>query len=408
MADVIFIGAGPIGLYAAIQTKLHCPDQEVVIYEKYREYQRKHVLIIDPSSYKEAHSDQQFQTILQRLTGKVPTSEIESQLLSYAQQLGIEIRYQKIDSTDALREEHPECNVFIGADGSHSLVRQQQFNDEKIVEADLQYIVEMKYHVSGQAKPLSTLAEYLPALSLANHLTTEFIGKLQSDGTTPISLRFFVDKQTFDDFKAANVSFKHPLNIETAKSSESASIRNVAASVEKWQVARKGLHNDVIVEGSDKITAINLPVYRSTYFHKQFDHLHWCLVGDAAMGVPYFRALNAGLIGANQLAKSLAQHFKPEPLAFEEPTVCISSFSKISRSLEPLPPFSAYASFMNRLAQREIFNARLKASSIAVADTSVCTMQTLPVSASKLPADVKRDMKAVDAAEKTSFQCAIM
>jgi hypothetical protein len=63
---------------------------------------------------------------------------------------------------------------------------------------------------------------------------------------------------------------------------------------------------------------------------------------------------------------------------------------------------------MNKLAQREIFNARLKASSIAVADTSACTMQTLPVSASKLPADVKRDMKAVDAAEKTSFKCAIM
>lgn len=408
MADVIFIGAGPIGLYTAIQTKLHCPEQEVVIYEKYPEYQRKHVLIIDPSSYKEAHSDPQFQTILKRLTGKVPTSEIESQLLSYAHQLGIKIRYQKIDSTEALRQQHPECKVFIGADGAHSLVRQQQFNDEKTVEADLQYIVEMKYHVQGQATPLRTIAEYLPALSLANHLTTEFIGKLQPDGTTPISLRFFVDKQTFDDFKATNVSFKHPLSIESAKSSDSAAIRNVATSVEKWQVARKGLHNDVMIDGSDKITAINLPVYRSTYFHKQFDDLHWCLVGDAAMGVPYFRALNAGLIGANQLAKSLAQHFKPEPLAFEEPTVCVSSFSKISSSLEPLPPFSAYASFMNKLAQKEIFNARLKSTSIAIADTSVCTMQTVPVSASKLPADVKRNMKAVDAAEKSSFRCVIM
>lgn len=34
------------------------------MFEKYPEYQRKHVLIIDPESYKNAHRDVRFQQII--------------------------------------------------------------------------------------------------------------------------------------------------------------------------------------------------------------------------------------------------------------------------------------------------------------------------------------------------------
>lgn len=41
MPDINFVGAGPVGLFTAIQAKLYNPDLNILMLEKYTEYQRK-------------------------------------------------------------------------------------------------------------------------------------------------------------------------------------------------------------------------------------------------------------------------------------------------------------------------------------------------------------------------------
>src|SRR6478672_8952045 len=107
MPDIIFIGAGPVGLFTAIQTKLYDPNLDVVMFEKHAEYQRKHVLLIDKTSYVGSHQDQRFQEILAELIGPVRTNKLEEQLLSFAHSIGITIEYNNITSVKELIEKYP-------------------------------------------------------------------------------------------------------------------------------------------------------------------------------------------------------------------------------------------------------------------------------------------------------------
>lgn len=51
MADIVFLGAGPVGLWCAVQTKILVPAAEIVMVEKYKTYQRSHVLKLAKSSF---------------------------------------------------------------------------------------------------------------------------------------------------------------------------------------------------------------------------------------------------------------------------------------------------------------------------------------------------------------------
>lgn len=47
MTDIIFVGAGPIGLLGAIQLKLQCPDKEILMFEKYEVPIRNHAMYVE-------------------------------------------------------------------------------------------------------------------------------------------------------------------------------------------------------------------------------------------------------------------------------------------------------------------------------------------------------------------------
>jgi len=71
--------------------------------------------------------------------------------------------------------------------------------------------------------------------------------------------------------------------------------------------AKKILLGEERVPGSEKITALNLSVYCSAEVATIEDGRAYFLVGDAAFGVPFFRALNNGLMCGSKLAHSLAE-----------------------------------------------------------------------------------------------------
>lgn len=383
MVDVVFVGAGPVGLYAAIQVKLANPTANILMYEKYQEYQRKHVLIIEDSSYSGAYSDEDFQTLLKELVGKVPTSTIEEKLLAFAKQLKIEIQYKQVLSYNELVETHPEAKVIVGADGARSMVRKEVFGDKKEVENDLQYIAELKYQVNGTTRALKSLTEYPAVLSLASHLVSEFVGKQTEEGTSSVSIRFFISKEAFDAIKASGVDFKNPLHLSQLGDIQNQHLVALSADIRKWFEARKRLTKEMFVEGSDKITAINLPIYASKKFAKMIQGRYSFLVSDAAMGVPYFRALNAGLIGANYLYPIVSRCLNPdvEEEPVEKSSSFLSSYSKLSSlSKKRLTPEEEYNDKMSALASKEVFWAKVKSTSVDIGQSSAYSAQAVPIS----------------------------
>ena len=131
--DVVLIGAGPVGLFTAIEMKLHNPDLNIKILERNKEYTRQHILRLEEESLKNSMAYQKYQEV-RALNGYVPTSEIEATFLNIAQNLNIEIeRGVKIIDAKDLFEEFPSAHTIIGADGAHSTIRKQLFDDKKIV-----------------------------------------------------------------------------------------------------------------------------------------------------------------------------------------------------------------------------------------------------------------------------------
>lgn len=73
MKEIVIVGAGPFGLWTAIQIKKRNPDTSVTIYERYEKYQRSHVLRLDHWSmmlYSKTKRDDIETKFINEVTGK--------------------------------------------------------------------------------------------------------------------------------------------------------------------------------------------------------------------------------------------------------------------------------------------------------------------------------------------------
>lgn len=354
MSKVVIVGAGPVGLYTAIQLKLYDPSIKIQILEKYAQYQRKHVVKVDKTSFAGSHPDPKFQALLQSLKGTVPTQKIEESLKEFASTLGIEIKNETVVSCEELAKKYPDADLFIGADGAHSIVRNEIFEDKKSKQ-NLQYVAEVKYEVQGMSRPLSLWSEAYDPLLKSNHLVLEQVGKKQENDKTCVSLRVFLDKQAFQTIKNAN--FKNPYQWTTADKQKMDS--QLVQTIDVWLKEREKILGEKIVDGSVKISGVKLNVYQSDEVVLEKHHKTWALVGDAAFGVPYFRSLNNGLVCANVLAKKIYATLQNEQETVNKSFLGFKWQQKVS-------PLQKYSEKVKELAQYESFIAKLKATGLGV------------------------------------------
>lgn len=156
--ELIGVGGGPCGLIMAINTALKAKKYnqplDIYLYEKYNEYQRKHVLDVENNAF--AQLEPELKAALEALLhvkpkksskfsssvsttssiltssgrSKISTSALEETLLAFAARFPNIIiqRGKEILSCTEIKKLHPNAKFVMGADGSHSLVRKEIFN----------------------------------------------------------------------------------------------------------------------------------------------------------------------------------------------------------------------------------------------------------------------------------------
>ena len=351
LVELVIVGAGPVGLWTAIQIKILLPGINVVIHEKYTEYRRKHVLQLAKASMSKAPSEERIQTLISRIPTVVRTSDLETWFRELAENLGISIVFEAVENVEALCSRYPNASMVIGADGSRSLIRRQIMNDKFAVKDDLRYIIELKYEVHGsEARELQFMYEFYATQKLINYIVFEAVGSQKKErptDTTPVTIRFIVPKDIYMAMQPATFKSPYELPRDCLLIPES-----LYEAIKIWLNARKYCIGEERVAGSERITALNLTIYQSEAFIKNHNGLIYALVGDAAFGVPFYRALNNGLLSGSKLAFCVRDYLCPHRSALYR-----NPFKRIKYSDDPINDYNWY---VNKLARKEMKIARAK------------------------------------------------
>lgn len=316
MSDIVIVGGGPVGQWVAINAKKRNPDLDIKIYERYQEYQRSHILRLRhlatllyakhdgsprESRFYQDVMGRSLSEIFYRAAGHIfiRTNDLEEALGSYARDLGIETVYERVETPDDVMKAHPECKIFIAADGAHSQMRQHLMGEDSTKEYPLQYVAEIKYQAQGATAKLDFLKDQYYANKRIPHMIFEYVGR-EKEGVTPVTLRAFMDRKTYEAVPKA--TFKEPLHLDGGLPED------LEKSVRTYMGVRQVQAGEVAIPQSVKISKLTLSMYAAKRFAQMKDDRAWFLAGDAAMGVPYFRSLNAGFFVGSQLSAILTQN----------------------------------------------------------------------------------------------------
>jgi 2-polyprenyl-6-methoxyphenol hydroxylase-like FAD-dependent oxidoreductase len=305
MPHVHVVGAGPVGLSFAIQAKLllnkRQMEADVSVSEHHTTYKRQHLVRLTPESIQGMIELPAFNNLQKqlRLNCAIRTHDLEKLLLREARALGIKIIYEHIDDPKQLPIRYPGVSHLVGADGSHSLCRTKIFKNELLFKRPLQYAIEVKYEINQQGQRLPTDKILALEEAFGSFRPIEYIGKFKA-GVTPITLWILVDPSIY--MAMAPATFKEPYNLRQ----DSHKIPpKLLTSIQNWLQARCQLFGEV--RSSERITRLELTAYSSYHVTRHENGVQWCLVGDAALGVPFFRSLNNGMLSATSLAQAISQ-----------------------------------------------------------------------------------------------------
>jgi len=364
--DVVFVGAGPVGLFTAIQLALYCPDLTILMLEKYSKYQRTQTLFLDASSFQGSHPNTAFQAFLHALPRRVKIQELEDKLLEKVKECkNIQIQYEEVKDCTKLATTYKSAKYIIGSDGSASVVHRDIFQEYQI-DKQLQHIAQLTYKVTGKTRKLRGVSEVLKIKNYSHHFIDESVGVMDEKEETLISLRAFIDDEAREKMQGA--TFKNPYRLSRKDHFDD----QVKVSLKVWKTAREEFTEEKFVPNSDKVTVFDLDAYVSIRFTRYWLDKNWFLVGDSAFGVPFFRSLNNGMLCGSQLAIAISALEKQQLI--QRPNT-ISNFI-----LGAKQPLVHYEDYVQTLAWKEATYARVKSAGIGSVRTHFDLAQLSSVS----------------------------
>jgi 2-polyprenyl-6-methoxyphenol hydroxylase-like FAD-dependent oxidoreductase len=330
--DIVIVGAGPLGLLNAIGLmKNKKPQPKIVMLEKYEQYQRGHNLSVDHLQLKKfikaCGDDQKLNELYKRIKSnkRIRTNEVERFLREYAEELGVEIKTGTAvtDVEHEVYSAYPNAKLILGADGSHSTVSKQVFGEGNIQKFPFDYVMQLRFEVEGdglvKSCGLDALSAFMQAYGVA---CQEFVGKKGQDGKTPITFQVMISKEHFEQLYPIATS-KSPILPFSAKQEKREQVPSQLIDLVKGYLGMRISHstnNMQLVRVDDaKISVNEAPATRAkSVIRQEGNGRATVLVGDAALGLSYFKGLNAGIENAAKLLPALCSDDKKKLKDYEE------------------------------------------------------------------------------------------
>jgi hypothetical protein len=205
----------------------------------------------------------------------------------------------------------------------------------------LQNVVMLKYEAlanPGERLRTQNLLQQASTISKCNFLFAEQVGKPNEDNHVPITIQFFVDSETFKALGLTdnkyNIKYLGAPNLP----------EKLCNDINTCLRARETYLNEKYIPQTGRLATVTLNAYSAVSFAQEKDDILTCLVGDAALGVPYFKALNIGLQCGTRLAQLIY---------------------KLSVELVDQAAFiNQYNSFMQNMSTKEIIRAHTRGLSV--------------------------------------------
>lgn len=293
---ILIVGDGPVALWTAIQIKLLAPNCNVIVRGKHASYARNHVVILDASTLKTPLADRSviFYNMIQSIGHGISIGDLHAKFLAVAHLVGVVLLPPSAVTSNNLKEEClDKCDLLIGADGAHSVVRQTLFNNALTKTEGTLYVVEVKYLAHHHVEKMSGTQRYA-LLKTCQRFVTEHVSYDESMQISRITVRFMVSGSEFVAFSGA--TFACPWTFASDMPS------TVVLAMKIWLGARQYYCKEERVGQSERITSFALAPYRSLCFTRAVNQKQVLLVGDAAFGVPFFESFRHGAMCGTLLA----------------------------------------------------------------------------------------------------------
>ncbi|KTD76326.1 FAD-dependent oxidoreductase [Legionella waltersii] len=327
--DILVVGAGPIGLINAWGMKRLNPNLKIVILEKYSEYQRSHTLVMQAAQLEaimKATNSEQDPTLVELLEQlksdpHIRTNALQQIFTKLAKDSGIEVHTEQ-EVTDnniqqKLTEEFPNVRLIIGADGTHSVVSNALFSEHNQVKYDFDYVLQLRYEIKGEAKSshIKTLP-FLQQMARKGLIANEYVGHFE-DGKTPVTMQMMISKEDF--LKLQKATSKNPIKpFSESKPEQTQSdipeipkqLKSFLTSYIRNKILDTSSEYQLIDQESIRISVNEAPATHAKQVVTTHGQAHVLLEGDAALGLSYFKGLNAGLEASARFLSIMAPAIK--------------------------------------------------------------------------------------------------
>lgn len=334
--DVVIVGAGPIGLAHAWGIKHLNPNLDVVVYEKYPTYKRNHTLIMQYQQLEKLikatnmQNNPKLKQLVQDLKQDphIRTNTLQTLFSDIAQEMGVKIIYQPVVIDDTQNPDPKVHHLFsagenpklvIGADGTHSIVNESLFpigNQEK---KEFDYVLQLRYEVKDEKKA-AAIGHVAFYQEMARHglVANEYVGSYdKKTGRTPITMQLMISKEQFNQLQKATSKTPFKPFTEDAellanqpKIQLDATLRGFIYGYLLEKIKDFSQESEIVDADSIGISVNEAPATYAKLVTTQAHKTAIALVGDAGLGLSYFKGLNAGLESAAEFFNNTKKAFR--------------------------------------------------------------------------------------------------